>query len=360
MPTVAELLKDLTDDTITLISEQVAEGGPITGTLEWRFKKLDQLGALRADTIKIIAKYQPDVEAAIYEQLKANGIISAKRCDDMARFAAARGADVATLPYAAVDPQILKIIDSYYATAASEANLAMASLLDGATDAYRQTLDRAVAANLSGIRTAQAAARSAVSEWAKAGIPSLIDTAGRNWSVESYTNMIMRTVSRRVTTDVQFTRTTQYGTDLVEVSSHADARPKCASDQGQVYSLSGLNKNYPAFRNTSYGEPDGLFGINCRHEMYPYWEGASIQRFNEYPQGQTATKYGESQQQRSYESAIRKTKHEIYGMDGLGDEVGTRRAKNKLEDQNRALTQFLEDTGRKRRTNREIIYTGVI
>lgn len=66
------------------------------------------------------------------------------------------------------------------------------------------------------------------------------------------------------------------GCDLVEVTAHAGARPEHAEWQGKVYSRSGKSKKYPPLKeSTGYGTGAGLGGWNCRHSMFPYYEGTS-------------------------------------------------------------------------------------
>lgn len=64
------------------------------------------------------------------------------------------------------------------------------------------------------------------------------------------------------------------GCDLVEVTAHAGASPEHAGWQGKVCSRSGKSKKYPSIvEATGYGTGPGLGGWNCRHNMFPYYEG---------------------------------------------------------------------------------------
>lgn len=66
------------------------------------------------------------------------------------------------------------------------------------------------------------------------------------------------------------------GCDLVEVTAHSGARPEHAEWQGKVYSRSGKSSKYPSLvEATGYGTGPGLGGWNCRHSMFPYYEGMS-------------------------------------------------------------------------------------
>ena len=61
---------------------------------------------------------------------------------------------------------------------------------------------------------------------------------------------------------------------MVEVTAHSGARPEHAEWQGKIYSRSGKSKKYPDLvKVTGYGTGPGLGGWNCRHSMFPYYEG---------------------------------------------------------------------------------------
>ena len=101
------------------------------------------------------------------------------------------------------------------------------------------------------------------------------------------------------------------------MSAHAGARPEHAEWQGKVYTYSGTpSRKYPDFKDsTGYGTVTGLKGVNCTHNFYPYWEGASIiPEFHE-PEpkeinGKEYTMYEATQKQREMERQIRELKRE--------------------------------------------------
>ena len=65
-----------------------------------------------------------------------------------------------------------------------------------------------------------------------------LDTAGRRWTPEGYVSMVLKSNKRQVVTDLQFGAAQEIGTDIIEVSEHAGARPGCAPFQGRFFSLS--------------------------------------------------------------------------------------------------------------------------
>ena len=143
---------------------------------------------------------------------------------------------------------------------------------------------------------------------------------------------------------------------------------------GGRFSYKGRNNNYPDFESsTGYGSAEGLMGINCRHGFYPAVDGSPRM----YPQSQLDewanhkvmyngveyTDYEASQIQRRMERGIRAGKRTLTGLDAgitaapndavraaLKDEFGRESLRQK--NRNSALSDFLEQTGRKMDYNR--------
>jgi hypothetical protein len=167
--------------------------------------------------------------------------------------------------------------------------------------------------------------------------------------------MISRTLCNQVAGQMQFDRMDEYGSDLIEVSSHLGARERCEPFQGKIFSRSGKSKKYAAWSTTSYGEAAGLLGINCHHVIYPYISGKSTKRYEPYDVEENRRVYEESQQQRLYERTIRKQKRELELMETIGDEEGIKQAKQSIRNTQASLRAFLKETGRGRRRDREQI-----
>ena len=127
------------------------------------------------------------------------------------------------------------------------------------------------------------------------------------------------------------------GTDLVEVTAHWGAREDHAIWQGKIYSLSGKSKKYPDFAICRYGEVDGLKGVNCRHDFYPFFEG--ISEPTQWPKepeaieykGRTYTYTEATQKQRQMERNVRATKREIEAQKVLGGDIKILEAKKRKQ-----------------------------
>jgi len=167
--------------------------------------------------------------------------------------------------------------------------------------------------------------------------------------------MDIRTTVSNTAHQAQFDRMDDYGMNLVEVSSHAGARPKCAKDQGKIFNrnggggytedLHGKKIRYYAWKDSSYGEPDGLLGINCGHQVYPFTPGIDVQRYFPYDEKENADLYEKTQVQRELERRVRRFKRECMVLDELGDEEGLRKASVTLKQRQQTLQQYCADNG---------------
>jgi hypothetical protein len=352
-----DILYDAETEILTTIARHLRAGN--TASADYKIDRLKKLGILNKEAAAILQRYKASIQAGTagaVEQAAMDALIKGEATFARAAKAGATMRDV--LPLEA-DPAIRDTIDAWTSTAKTQANLAMATMLEKTGEVYVDILNRVTAQVVTGAAGGQEALASAVREWAGKGIPSIIDKAGRQWSTEAYANMVIRTNTRRVTTEATFKRAEEYGADLVEVSSHAGARPGCAPYQGKIYSISGKSDKYPPLSSTSYGEPDGLFGINCSHVSYPFFEGISRQTYAPTENAEkNAEQYQESQRQRLLERSIRAAKREVSTLQALGDlgKGELARAQRTLADRQGAMREFIKDTGRTRQRNRERVY----
>ena len=138
------------------------------------------------------------------------------------------------------------------------------------------------------------------------------------------------------------------GQDLVITSQHAGSRPEHVPWQNKVFSYSGKSKKYPDFvSSTGYGTAGGLKGVNCTHDFYPCWEGASvIPEDIEYDEEY----YNNTQKQRKMERDIRATKREIEAQKAIGGD--TTELRSKLRKQTSDYHSFSDSVGIRPKDNR--------
>src|SRR5665811_128998 len=96
------------------------------------------------------------------------------------------------------------------------------------------------------------------------------DRAGRNWQLESYTEMATRTGSGHAMIEGRLQTYQAAGRDLVIVSDAPEECPWCRKYEGQVLSISGKDSKHPSVASARAG---GLLHPGCRHDLRPYIAG---------------------------------------------------------------------------------------
>lgn len=324
----------------------------------WQMKKLQALGVLNQSNLRALRNKLRITSAELNNLLYKAGIEGLDDSEKAIEKAKEKGAKLLIPPPLTESPQIIEIFRAYQDQAANTLNLTNQSMIDNAKQVYIDGINKTVADVLAGTKTHDQALRQTIADWAKEGIPALIDKAGRKWGTEGYVRTVMLTTIGNTANKIQDTRMQEYGIDLVEISSHSGARPLCAPYQGRIYSVSGNHPDYPPLSSTSMGRPAGLFGINCGHNKYPYIEGLSTQTYKPYNEKENSKVYEESQQQRKIERQIRKAKTEADMMKAAGDEDGFKKANQKVAAGQAKMRAFIDDTGRTRRRYREQIVAG--
>lgn len=324
------------------------------GYAVWQAEQLAMLDNLTQEHIQIIARYARMAPQEVKKAIEKAGRAGMNQYEDQLQQAAKEGI-LPVVPEATTSQALGAILLSYQNQAISRLNYVNTTMLSGSQQVYLDVINKSVGKVLAGVQTADQAMRGVIRGWSQFGIPVLRDRAGRRWSAEAYLNMNIRSTASRVAREMQFQRMSEYSVDLIEVSSHLGARPKCAPYQGRIYSLSGTHPRYPAWSSTSFGDPGGLLGINCRHVIYPFIEGITKQRFRPYSESQNEKLYKLQQQQRKLERNIRKAKRELRVMEALEDEQGIQETKQKVRLRQAQMREFIAQTGLTRRRKREQI-----
>ena len=234
-----------------------------------------------------------------------------------------------------------------------------------ATKQFENLLDRAWMRITTGAFDHNSAIKMAIKELADKGVASIAYPSGHTDYMDVAVRRATLTGINQTALKLQDTLADEMGSDLVETTAHAGARPSHALWQGKVFSRSGKHPKYPSFvEGTGYGTGAGLGGWNCRHSYFPFFEGASeptytkaeLADMNEKKykyNGQKLTEYEATQKQRTIERNIRKWKREYVGMDAAGQPTSDSSAK--LANWQQIQKEFLKQTGLKRQSDRELV-----
>ncbi len=230
-------------------------------------------------------------------------------------------------------------------------------------------LNSNTAAVVSGAESRTKAVRTTIHEMAQKGIPAFVDKSGREWSPEAYVNMDIRATVKNTALEAEFSTMDSLGQDVFEVSSHPGSRPKCRPWQGKLISRSGKTTEITDINGrkhkviplsqTSFGEPDGLFGINCGHRPRGVSDGLFRKSEVEYDDDEDKALYHKVCKQRELERKVRKSKTEADMLEVAGDSEGAKEVRRRMAEQNKALRSYCEGNGLKYRSDRVRTYGAI-
>lgn len=247
-------------------------------------------------------------------------------------------------------------IDALLGEMIRDNRLIVSGIIQNMDKVYIDIVNESARMAITGDKTLRQSAIIMMRKWAEKGMPVIQDRRGRDLSIEGYSAMTMRATQKRVANQITEQRLNEYDIDLVEFSSHISSRPSHAPFQGRIYDRKGNHQKYPPISSTSYGEPiQGMVtGINCRHHIYPFIEGISVQRYKPYDPEEVERAYKNEQAQRRLERRIRASKREVHALKSMKaprDEV--RGAELKVKQGQKTMREFIKRTGRTRRYDRE-------
>lgn len=317
-----QLMSELQDEIISDICRRIRKTNLLTPTAEWQLVKANQLTLSSREVKRRIAAKLKISEKAVKE-LYTDAVKTAIREDEkIYKFAIADG--VLAGDYrekltnytrsAAFSNALKKGLKNTGGLMRNLTNSAAAAANKQLSDA----LDLAYLEVASGAFTPQEAQFKAVKKLGADGIKCVNYKSGRTDQLDVAVRRAIVTGIGKTCGDLQLGLAAEMDCQLVEVSSHLGARPSHAEWQGQIYSLVKGHPKYPYFYDaTGYGTGDGLCGWNCRHSFFPYFEGISKPANEpEFSRAENAQVYRDTQKQRAYERAIRKSKRELAALDG--------------------------------------------
>ena len=317
--------------------------------LMWQAQQLQKIGQLNRQVIKLLSKKDGISQQAIEDMIKFHGMAITDEIDGQLERLTGKHVGVSN------DASMLVsgIAQQTWTDLQNNVNESLVSRNYGqsvVTKAYRQVLTESTTATVTGLMTHKDAVESAMYRIIDKGLPTnLTDKAGRNWSIEGYTRMVVNTTVNRTFNEVRLQRMSDFDMHLALMSSHPNSRPACAPIQGHVVNLvppsdPDFDPHYDSIFNHGYGEPSGTQGINCRHILFPYEPGVSENHQPQYDPGKAIANGKLVQQQRARERAIRDAKKRLMAAEEFGDQDAINRAKTLIRARQNKLRSFIKDT----------------
>lgn len=348
------------------------------GAFKYQAQKLAEFGMVTTETVEIIKDMMEGADRALRDCLEAAIIDALEDAEPELRRAAEAGLLNGGAVPPPVQPQLMQTFEAYYRQSADKLNLTNTAMLESTEAAYRETvaditnrlnrvqhiLNETTGMVITGVEPLNNALRLAVGRMVDNGIIGFVDHSGGKWRPETYTAMVMRTTFHNTARAAFWERNDDYTNDLYMVSQHPGARPLCYPWQCKVISRYDLARRVDdgngnevkvyAQSETSYGEPAGIFGINCGHSPLVFIPGVTKVEPVLQDEEKNAKQYAESQQQRALERELRQARLELDIAKARNEEKGYIKGKrDAVRAANERLETFCDETGRKRRRERE-------
>ena len=387
---MAEVYGAITDQIVINMARlfpYVKVGGKVPeSAFAYQSAMLAQMGQVNKQTIQIIRNNLSEADAALSGVLEATIADAIKKAEPELYKGAKKGM-LSPPAVPVLSPNQTRAFQLYYRQAADKLNLVNTVMLESTQDAYRQcisdvvseyalaeamnrtqiALDVAAGETLTGVSSWNQALRHATDRLKENGIYGFIDHAGHKWAAESYVAMDIRTTVYNTGRAAVWEENETFGNDLYIVSYHNGARPLCYDWQNKVISANNVSRDVVdlegnavhvyAQNETTYGEPAGLFGINCKHYPTPFIPGVSAIRGQVQDKEANDKEYAESQKQRQLERNLREEKRDLEILKAQGaPEDMIKAQRERVRKASDDIQDFCDETGRVRRRNRESVY----
>lgn len=336
----------------------------IGGTLEWQIAKLNELGSLNADTVKIIAKYSKKTEAEILKMLEEAGYANI----DMGVLTKAYElGKISVDPSKMMESPIMRgILEQSFQDLKGTYKLIQTKALESAKQSYMDVLNKTYIEVASGVYDYNTSIRHGLQKMAAKGISGATYSRGGtivHYSLEGTVRRDTLTAVNQLANRVSFESCKELGADYVEISSHLGARvhptnkiANHAGWQGKVFKVIGSDK-YPNLKEST-GYPDdiqGLSGVNCRHRMFPFFPGISTPNPIQYDPKENKRVYELTQKQRAMERKLRQLKKQKVVATVSNDNESLKKLNEQIKAKSNELEAFCKENNLVRDFTRENI-----
>ena len=346
---VSELYHKLTLELFDQVVDRLLERGSVSlaeNPYIWQLEKMNQMGLLNADNVKLIAEYSGIAEKQLRQVIEGEGYEVYKTTRD--QLAETLGADDLD-----DNPEIQNNLASYANQALGDVNnLINSTLPESVRSVFQSVIEESVGKVVTGITTPERALNDTIMKWFEKGFYGFTDSQGKRWRADSYARTVIRSTVKRAFREMRTAPAKEFGIDTFYFSKKATAREACAPLQHQIVTYGPQREEdgitILSMADHGYGTPAGCLGINCGHDITPFVVG-----FNELPDlgpdvkdispSEAIANANAQAKQRALERSIRDSKERLHIANKLGDKDLIDKYKSKIRTQQGAMRDFLKD-----------------
>lgn len=363
---IVEIYNGIEHDLLLKIASffRLDEEVTIKNSLDWYFAKLEELGTLNSEAIKIISKYSGISEKQIKKVLKeaSYGSINEERLNMLND----NNLTSITWDKLLASDDINHAINNSFTDVSDVFKMINTKALENTKKSYMNALNQARLEVTTGIYDYNTAIKRAIEKMVDDGITGATyqrkNGITYQMSLESVVRRDMITAVYQTFNSGSEAIAKELDAEYYEVSSHLGARlgddknpiSNHFSWQGKIYKIHGSDDKYKNFYEvTGYGDILGLSGVNCRHKFWAFYPGIDEPSQPDYSYEENKKVVELQNKQRAYERKIRKCKinQDIYKQIGSNEDFV--KWKNKQKNINEKYNDFLKENNLIRDYGRE-------
>lgn len=314
--------------------------------LMWQMEQLNKMGVLNEQVIRYMANISNTTENKLRQMITNNGHQIINDIDNELQRMVHRSVPVSDEVNMVLDG----LIGQTFLDLNNNVNQTMITTNyneSAPMRAYQSIIKQSTLETITGLKTHEKAIRDNVYKMVGQGFKSgFVDKAGKEWSMESYSRMVIETTAHRTYNSLRLKRMDDFDVVTALMSSHPAAREACAPIQGQVVNVvpmsdSRADPRYDSIYNHGYGDPAGTQGINCHHNLWPFIPDVNTNNQPQYDSEQAQENAKIQQKQRQLERDIRMQKKRLNAAEEFGDEDMQQKCKQVIRDKQKRIRELL-------------------
>lgn len=351
---IVKMYSELETELLIRIAENFKIKDEFINSDYWRIQKLNEMGAFNSEVIDFIAKYtnrsRNEIKKALQSVFKDTLDLDTLR-------SAYKNNKIAINPTELLNSPVMMTIMNNSYNEISNRFIQMSKLIENATrQAYLDVVEKEYLATTTGIKSYGESIRESLNELANKGIDTLdyvYEKDGlryvRHYSIESAVRREILTGARQLSGNLNVELIEETKCEYVKFSEHLDCRPTHFDWQGTIVET----KKWKEI--SDYGSITGIYGINCRHYVEPYFGDNKGNDEKKLTKEECDEAYEISQNQRYLERGLRAWKRRKEMSKASGDTEMYNKSKNKVKEWSNRLDTFTKDNDRRRDYTREYI-----
>ena len=351
---IVKMYSELETELLIKIAEHFKINDEFINSDYWRIAKLNEMGAFNSEVIDFIAKYTKHSRNEIKKALQ-------KVYKDTLDFDTLRSAyknnQIKINPKEILNsPLMMTMVNNAY-NDMSNRFIQMSNRIENATrQAYLDIIEKEYLATSTGIKSYGESIRESLNELANKGIDTLdyvYEKDGvqniRHYDIEGAVRREILTGARQLSGNINIELIKETECEYVKFSEHLDCRPTHFDWQGTIVKASEWETI------ADYGDVAGIYGINCRHYVEPYFGDHKGNEEKKLTQEECDEAYRISQKQRYLERGVRAWKREKEISKARGDTERFKQSSVKVKEWSNRLDTFTKNNDRRRDFTRETI-----